>query len=96
MKKFSIVVLVCAVSLAASADLELGGFGAMWGATGTENQQMNTLDPTLNDDEKTYSLHQEWSFENNCDLTLDLTDPVHANLNSQIKALSKKFDVAWS
>jgi hypothetical protein len=73
MKKFCIVVVVCAVSLAAYADEELGGFGAMWGATGTENNQMNMMAPSNGGSGDVYTLSEMWDIPDNCEIAFDLT-----------------------
>ena len=73
MKKFCIVVVVCAVSLAAYADEELGGFGAMWGADGTGNTGVNMMDPMLQPDGETWMLSEVWDIPNNCLIDFDLT-----------------------
>lgn len=73
MKKFSIVVVVCALSLAASADLELGGIGAMWGADGTGNTWENMMDPTNGGSGDVYTLSQMWNVPDNCTFDFDLT-----------------------
>lgn len=73
MKKFCIVVVVCAVSLAAYADEELGGFGAMWGPDGTGNTGMNMMDPMLQPDGETWMLSEVWDIPNNCLIDFDLT-----------------------
>ncbi|MHC4858355.1 MAG: hypothetical protein ACYTBY_11450 [Planctomycetota bacterium] len=72
MKKFCIVV-VCALSLAAYADEELGGFGAMWGPDGTGNTGMNMMDPMLQPDGETWMLSEVWDIPNNCLIDFDLT-----------------------
>ena len=76
MKKFSIVVLVCALSLAAYADeveVVLGGFGAMWGADGTGNTGMNMMDPVLQPDGVTWKVSESWDITDNCLIDFDLT-----------------------
>ena len=72
MKKFCIVV-VCALSLAAYADEELGGFGAMWGPDGTGNTGMNMKAPMLQPDGETWMLSEVWDIPNNCLIDFDLT-----------------------
>lgn len=71
MKKFCIVV-VCALSLAVYADDPLGGFGAMWGATGIENSQMNMTDPCNGGAPDVYTLSETWDIPANCLIEFDL------------------------
>jgi len=77
MKKFSIVVLVCALSLAAYADMvELGGVNAMWGPIGNEgmNSMMNSNVPENGGEPGVYVMDTEtWNIADNCLVMLDLT-----------------------
>jgi hypothetical protein len=63
------------ISAVSFADMTLGGYGVMWGATGDENSQMNMNNPA-NDGDGTFSLSEIWDFsaeaDGFCELDIDL------------------------
>ncbi|MHC4292608.1 MAG: PEP-CTERM sorting domain-containing protein [Planctomycetota bacterium] len=82
MKKFCVLgMLVCILSLAAYADLELGGINAVWGDSSVpmnmwEDEGMNMNQPTNGNPEEPfkYTMATEtWDIADNCLVVLDLT-----------------------